>query len=172
VVPFIDKKIFSHSHSRAINTNLDRFAKNLLKKSGYKGEKGQNKLIPTLEQWKFDYLLIVGLGDSKKLTLEDLRRAAAQAVKEAEANKVKRVLSLLSLVSLPKQNVSAVVQALAEGSLLGGYRFEKFKGKKGDKLTLNTVSLVVSGATKPDGVKNVEMRGRRDGKGSGQHPFP
>lgn len=146
VVPFIDKKLFSHSHTRAINTNLERFTHNLLKKSGYKGEKGQNKLIPTLEQWKFDYLLVVGLGDSKNLTLEDMRKASAQAVKEADCNKAKRVLSLLSLVSVPKRDGGSVTQALAEGSLLAGYRFERFKGKKGDKPTVNTVSFVVSGA--------------------------
>jgi len=55
------------------------------------------------------------------------------------------VLSLLSLVAPPKKNNLALGQALAEGSSLANYRFEKFKGKKGEKLSLQSVSFVVSG---------------------------
>ena len=146
VLPFIDKKPLSHPSTRAINSKLEGVYKKILQKSGYKGEKGQNRLIPTLGKLPFDYLMIVGLGDLQKLNLEDLRRAAAQVAKEADGQKAKRVLSLLSLVSPPKQHGEAVAQALAEGSSLALYRFDKFKGKKGEKNSLQRVSFVVSGA--------------------------
>jgi leucyl aminopeptidase len=144
-LPFFDKKPFSHPATRSINSKLEGICKKILQRSGYKGEKGQNRLIPTFGKLHFDYVLVVGLGDLKKLTLEDLRRAAAQVAKEADSQKGKRILSLLSLVNPPKQGHEAVAQVLTEGTCLALHRFDKFKGKKGEKSKLQRVSFVVSG---------------------------
>ncbi|MDX1386937.1 MAG: leucyl aminopeptidase, partial [bacterium] len=145
VIPFIDKKLLSHSSLGFINKKFPELNK-LLKKAQFKGEAGSSRLVHTVGRLKFDYVLVVGLGEGKKLSAESLRKAAGLCAKEAKQNKIKKMVSLLSLVPVKKVKTKELGQALAEGTLLASYRFDKFKGKKGEKDTLAQVSFFLSGA--------------------------
>lgn len=145
VVPFVGNKLLDHKLLKPIYQKVPQVAK-WLKDSGFKGKAGSLKSIAPLSTTKFSQILVVGLGEKKKITLECLRRAAATAVKEAQANQVKKLVSALSLVEIDTANTKERGQALAEGSQLALYRFEKFKGKKGEKGTLTQVQFVVDGA--------------------------
>lgn len=145
VIPFIDKKLLSHSSLGFINQKFPDLGK-LLKKAQFKGDVGSGRLIPTLGKLRFEYVFVIGLGESKKLTAEVLRKAAGLCTKEAKQNKIKKMVSTVPLVPHQGMNPKEMGQALTEGTLLASYRFEKFKGKKGDKDTLSQVSFYISGA--------------------------
>lgn len=145
VVPFLDNKLLEHNLLKPLYQKLPQLAK-WLKDSGYKGKPGSVKTVATMGALNFSQVIVVGLGEKKKLKLEELRKAAALTAKEAQSHQVKKLVSALSLVELEDCTTQDIGQVLTEGSQLALYRFEKFKGKKGEKGSLNQIQFVVSGA--------------------------
>ncbi|MEE9281234.1 MAG: leucyl aminopeptidase, partial [Myxococcota bacterium] len=70
-------------------------------------------------------VIFVGLGQDRKLDPEGLRRAGGRAVKALVRAKAKRVALLVP--ALRRVAAADVAQALCEGLVLGGYRFDKYK---------------------------------------------
>ncbi|MBW9211398.1 leucyl aminopeptidase [Mumia sp. zg.B21] len=84
---------------------------------GFKGKKGDVALVPTSGAIKAGIVIAVGLGEEP--TSSDLRKAAARAIKAVHnASTV--------AVALPTADPDAV-RAVAEGVLLGGYRFDRYR---------------------------------------------
>ena len=73
------------------------------------------------------WLLIIGLGGREEADAERLRVAAALAAKEAG-----RLEASSIAWALPESaNDDTAAEALVTGTILGSYRFDRFKGKKG-----------------------------------------
>jgi leucyl aminopeptidase len=74
-------------------------------------------------------ILVVGLGERDKLDAERLRVAAAIAVKEATR------LELASLAWLPPDSLELelAAEAIVTGTILGSYRFDRFRRNDPDK---------------------------------------
>ncbi len=90
--------------------------------------------------------LLVGLGSAESLTIERLRRAAAQAARKAAK------VPLLAIYCPLEEHIKKIqavsfedcVTALAEGSLLASYKYDVFIGKKKEeaKPKLTEIKLV------------------------------
>ena len=108
----------------------------------------------------FKKLLLVGLGKKKDVTLETLRRAAGTAAKTG-----RELASELTIPFLPAgkaKGLDQAVQAVAEGLLMGGYRFLRYKTQGLDELkTLKGFTVLVEekGQVKPaqQGLKRAEV---------------
>jgi leucyl aminopeptidase len=83
-------------------------------------------------------VLVVGLGEAEELDAERLRVVAALAAKEA------RRLEAASLAwALPATDDGAVAAAaLVTGTILAGYRFDRFKREADDSPRLRTLTLL------------------------------
>ncbi len=73
-------------------------------------------------------LLVVGLGEREKLDAEKLRVLAALVAKEAA--KVEATSLAWALTDF--EDEAAAAEAIVTGTVLGAYRFDRFKGKGGD----------------------------------------
>jgi len=107
----------------------------------FKGEFGQTLLIP-LRSSKGEgprFVLLFGLGKKRGADIETLRKAGARLVQEiARLGFKEAVCEVFLSGKFGKKQASYV---LAEGALLGGYTWEKYKttgpaGKRGEKLRL------------------------------------
>lgn len=91
----------------------------------FKGKEGETALLYPGDAISASRLLLVGLGEREKFTLDKLRRAAATAAKKT------RSLGVAEMTLLPRSPESAdteqMAQAAAEGVILGLYRFRKHK---------------------------------------------
>jgi len=145
VLPFMDKKLFSHSFTDAINKKLDGLVIKLLRKEEFKGQLSETRLFATYGKVKFDYVLVVGLGASKELTIEKIRQATSRAAQAAEKLKCKTVVSLLPLACAKKMDPKELGQACGEGPSLGLHRFEKYKSKKNSDSSLRVLRYVLDG---------------------------
>lgn len=112
IVP--DDKSLSRTIRRAIESSLTMV--------GASAKSEQLTKIPPVAGVSAEMILAVGLGDmtEKDFGPENLRRAAGRAVLELTDNP--RVV-----ISLPAKSPSDVA-AIAQGALLGAYRFEDFRG--------------------------------------------
>jgi leucyl aminopeptidase len=102
----------------------------ILELEEYKGKEGEVFLYHTERKIRAPRLMLVGLGESKKLSLEAYRRAASTAAKSARDAHAGTVAFLL-----PPGPHSAAEKAtaLAEGAALGLYRYDKYLTGAGEK---------------------------------------
>ncbi|MGQ9887679.1 MAG: leucyl aminopeptidase [Aggregatilineales bacterium] len=86
-------------------------------------------------------VVMVGLGEKGKFTVECARRAAAQGLRKARELKAKTAATALpdSALSLPE-----AAEALAEGALLGLYSYHGQKSKQSDVPMPESLLLVVA----------------------------
>ena len=91
-------------------------------------------------------VLLIGLGEAKQADAEALRRAAAVAAKEAERLGVATVTCHVSeAVEKTVGGAEAAGAALAEGLVMGSYRFVELKSKR-DKPKCGSAALLGAGA--------------------------
>ncbi len=107
-----------------INKNFDqRFSdsyKDMLLKLGFSGEQDEVCLLPESKK------LFVG---SNSIEANDIRSASAVAVRALSRAKYKTAKMALYM---NHPECTSVARAQAEGLLLGGYKFEKYKSKKSE----------------------------------------
>lgn len=109
---------------------------------------------------KTSRLFIVGLGDSKKITIEKIRRAAATAAKKAKALKVASAVfdisAFESVRSFPSEEIAV---AISEASLLSLYKYDKYISpeKNGKKIT--TIKLCTT-STNTKAIQNGILTGQ------------
>ncbi len=84
-------------------------------------------------------VLVVGLGDGEP-TLEDLRRAAGAGVRSAAAQTESGAVSVA--VSFGADEPETLT-AMAEGALLGSYRFAPVSGKESEAHGVDAITLIV-----------------------------
>ena len=108
-VIMVIEKDFSHSFIHD---------KKLLKKSGFKGDQDETMLF--LEHDR----LYVGV---EKINSANIRTAAASAIRILLSTHYSHI-SIASYMN--SQNCTAMLRAMAEGLILGAYRFETYKSKK------------------------------------------
>ena len=77
-------------------------------------------------------VLLLGLGEQKKATLDTLRRAAAVAANRAVEMKVKRVSLALHRAFDERFEPMALGRAMAEGVYLGSYRYDEYVSENGN----------------------------------------
>ncbi|WP_039886082.1 leucyl aminopeptidase [Mobiluncus mulieris] len=95
--------------------------------AGVKGKAGEAWRTPTPHNFQAPFVIFAGLGDlyADCGATEVLREAAGAATRLAEAKEV-----VLSLPARSREETAAI----AEGALLGGYRFDKYLTKKPQRL--------------------------------------
>jgi leucyl aminopeptidase len=97
----------------------------------FKGKKGSVQVVYSAGAAKAKRVFLVGLGKKDALKTEQLRRSAAAATKRAAAMQLKSIA-----IYLPHfENISneEVAQAIAEGSRLSQYKFNKYITKQETK---------------------------------------
>ncbi len=100
----------------------DRALTQLVKDSGFRGAANESVFLPWGRQW----VLLVGLGKKEKLSLESLRQFAGTAAKILRGRGWKRAAFPLLTEKL-FGSIADSAQVLAEGALLGLYRYDKLK---------------------------------------------
>ncbi|AFY72498.1 leucyl aminopeptidase [Synechococcus sp. PCC 7502] len=87
-------------------------------------------------------VLLLGLGDRNKVTLETWRKASAQAVKWAEQNKCKTLALAFPLDNSKKEEEFATTQAIAEGIILAAHKDKRFKSDQKGNGKLENIEIL------------------------------
>ena len=107
----------------------------------FTGKEGQAVSLHTHGKIAAQRVAAIGIGkdEGADRTLEQLRTAAARAVKLAKAAGAKSLA-----LAVPSATDAAALQALAEGATLGAYVFDRYKQEK-KPLKLSRVDLLLEG---------------------------
>ena len=134
VLPLVqieDKKRALPGRAAALDRALGGRLSSVIESGDFRGKKDEKLLLYPDDALPAKRLLLVGLGEEAKLDAEALRCAAGQAVKEAAARRATKMT--LAVSALRRVRAPVAAQALAEGAILGGYRFDAYKEKNEDQ---------------------------------------
>lgn len=118
---------------KAIDKALEGHITKAFKNKLFEGKTGQTFIVDTYGRTPAEKIMLVGLGKKKEITLDRVRKAAARSAKALRNAGVKRYTSCLSETPVSKATTDQLAQAVAEGSILALYTFEKFKSEKSEK---------------------------------------
>ncbi len=138
-----------------------------LEANGCRGTLGQTFVLPATDGGPAT--LVVGMGPSGEVGPDQLRRAGA-AVARAAKRYPSVAVRLLDAVAEPARRPAAA-QGLAEGLVLGSYRFTTYKSEP-DPQPLERVVVIGGGGTRlrrGARARVAHRRRRRAGPGSGEH---
>jgi leucyl aminopeptidase len=112
--------------------------------------KGGFKKLATIHPEQPARVLVVGLGKREDLDAERLRIAASLVAKEAAKLKA----SSLAWLVPESDEAQSLAEGIVTGTILGGYRFDRFKGKSDDEPPTVLDSLTLIGpSTLADGAE-------------------
>ncbi len=160
VFPILDGKIEKNSDLDYLDQKLARLISETLKKETFKGKVGEIKSIHTHYKIKSPYILIVGLGETKKFDLENLRKACGKLSTAADVLKAKKIVLAGAESSEGLADFQEIAQAMTEGFILGTYRFTRYKSKQENHI-LSQVLFSTSSTSQSNlfkkGIKNGEI---------------
>lgn len=95
--------------------------------SRFKGKLGDTWVLDTHRKIPARYVIVTGLGKSEKMGPKALRRASAAAIRACVKLKIKTAATLLHGAGIGGFEPQAAARLLAEGAILGAYKFTKYK---------------------------------------------
>lgn len=117
----------------------------LIKLGDFKGKEGTTAIVYGDGKIAAGRLLLVGLGERKKATVDTLRRAAANAANKAVDMKARNISLALHRAFQGRFDLAVMGQVCAEGVYFGSYRYDEFvTGSENGRLDSLAVGLVDS----------------------------
>lgn len=138
---FQDAELFKQSIKQLQDDFASALSDAILLKD-FSGKENETLLLYSHNK-KIPRLLLVGLGESEKFTLEKLRRASATAAKQG-----KKLKSATLIIQFPevkhalKESVEEISVALTEGALLSLYKYDKYISKEKNEKQLQKIFLL------------------------------
>ncbi len=129
--------------TRALDKKLGGQLSDVRKSGEFSGTPNQATLVHTNGKVSAKRVLLVGLGTRETVTLERVRQAMGTAIKRARGVKAKGMACVMPDVPKTTERLDNVAQAIAEGTVLGDYRFtEYYTDHVEDRKTLQSCTLL------------------------------
>jgi leucyl aminopeptidase len=136
----------------AVDRALDGGISKLIEDGEITGKLGETTLIHTLGKMTPARVLVTGLGGQDSFTLDTVRKITAESCRRLRRVGVETVASIAHGAGIGGLETAAVGQAIAEGAILGLYRFDKYKSSDKDRKDLSELTIIESDATKTKGL--------------------
>lgn len=109
----------------------------------FSGKSKETLLLHSGRRLPAERILLIGLGKEKKASLDRLRQAAGTAASFLQGRRIDSFA--IDLPSLPLRGIepAAAAQAVIEGTLLGTYRFDRYRTENRGELAPEITSLLL-----------------------------
>ncbi|MHB9026310.1 MAG: leucyl aminopeptidase [Armatimonadota bacterium] len=146
----------------AVDGALEGWISHLIAEQEFKGKLNAVLELPTFGKIPAKRVLVVGLGKAEEFDAEKIRQVAASAIKQAKSRKARTVATLVHGAGIAGLPAEECAQALAEGTLLGVYSFDKYKTASKDEppVEIERILVVEHDAGKLAAVTQGVTRGR------------
>ncbi len=120
----------------ALDRALGGLISRLISDGEIRGRAGEFTLLHTPENAYRNFgprrVLVAGLGNADKFSLETVRTVAAESVRRLERSGIRKASTIAHGAGLGGLGAEECAVAIAEGTSLGGYRFDRYKSAPGD----------------------------------------
>jgi len=143
----------------AVDAALDGAIASVIADGECRGKDGELTLIRTLGKIAAPRVIVAGLGKSEKFTLDKVRSVSAGAARYARRLRCKTVATITHGAGIAGLDPEACAQAVAEGAILGLYRFDRHKKPKEDDVALEDLTIVEFDEGRLDALRKGVERG-------------
>jgi leucyl aminopeptidase len=109
-----------------LNDRLDGAIEGVIKLGDFKGKEGTSTVVYSNGRIGAERVLLVGLGEQKKATIDTVRKAAALAANKAVGMKAKTMAVAIHRAFGARFDLGLAAQAIAEGLYYGSFRYDEF----------------------------------------------
>lgn len=143
LIGFFEREKTLGSVSRELSPALAGQARAILQSKEFEGKHLQLSVIRSGTRAPLSRVMLVGLGKRRDCSLERIRQAAGRAVRQARDLGCARLSAVLFAGDQEGTATADWAQAMAEGAVLGLYRFHRYKteGKESKKSVKQLVLL-------------------------------
>jgi leucyl aminopeptidase len=128
-----------------LNSKLGGAIARVIKLGDFKGKEATTAVIYGNESIGAERIILIGLGEKKKATLDTVRKAAACVANQAVTIKAESVGLALHRAFGARFDLAAIGQVCAEGAYFGSYRYDEFVTQNEDgRLNSLRVELIDS----------------------------
>ncbi|PZC51094.1 MAG: leucyl aminopeptidase [Chloroflexi bacterium] len=121
---------------------LDGTISQLIQEDEITGKKNEVTLIHTLNKMPASRVMVVGLGEKAKFSSEVLRQVMGTAARRLRSVNVKRIASIAHGAGIGGMEATVSAQTIAEGALLGLYKFDKYKTLLNNRSSIDELAIV------------------------------
>ncbi|MHC4619194.1 MAG: leucyl aminopeptidase [Planctomycetota bacterium] len=151
--------------SRELNAGLDGAIERVMKLGDFQGKSGTGAIIYGNGEVGAKRVLLIGLGEKKKATLDTVRKAAAHAAKKSVAVKAESLSLALHRAFGGRFGLDVMGRIMVEGACFGSYRYDEFITKdENGRLDSLKVELVDSDSARTRSLNKGLAAGLRIGQ--------
>lgn len=143
LIGFFQDKLDLRNELKQLDSKLNNIISSYIKNSNFKGEKGELKNIYINKKLKS--IALAGLGDIGKYNFDILSNTIADASKRIRDSGAESFSIFLNSFNNGKFMEGEIVEKIVLGSLMGLYKFNKYKTKDKDKIKcVKQITLIAS----------------------------
>ncbi len=132
----------------AVDEALDGAISKLIAQGDIRGKSGEVTIIHTFGKIASPRVVVAGLGKAKDFDVDAIRNLSANLARALRKPGISTLATIAHGAGVGGIEAGASAQAIAEGSLLGAYRFLKHKAKDDDRTELASLTIVEDDAAK------------------------
>ena len=117
----------------AVDKAMSGAISSLIEEKGFEGKLGEWLAFPTFGKIKAKNVAVMGLGKREAFGTDAVRKVGAHIIRAGREQRAGTIVTILHGAGIGGMNPKAAAQALAEGALLGSYRFKDYKGAQSKK---------------------------------------
>ena len=125
-----------------VDKSLDGAISQLINEGEIKGKKSELTLIHTLGKLPTPRVLVVGLGKQAEFGLDTIRDVTGTALRRLRSVGAATVATIVHGGGIAGLEPESCAQAIAEGAVMGLYRFDRLKKADEDQKQIDSVTLV------------------------------
>ncbi|HEV8574836.1 MAG TPA: leucyl aminopeptidase [Dehalococcoidia bacterium] len=146
----------------AVDRSLDGGISALIAEGEIKGKAGEVTLVHSLGKIPSPRVLVAGLGKQDKFTTNVIRDLMGTSLRRARGAGATTVATILHGAGIAGLDPEECAQAIAEGAVLGTYRFRRYKDNSNgdDPKEMATISIVEADKSKLEAVRRGIERGK------------
>ena len=143
----------------AVDAALDGAVSQLIGDGEIRGERGELTLIHTLGKMTSPRVLVVGLGKASEISTEVVRSVAASSCRRLDRAGVETAATITHGAGAGGLDARASGRAIAEGGVMGMYRFDKYKTSSEDRRGIRELTIVEFDAGKVQDLEEAAAEG-------------
>lgn len=148
----------------AVDSALGGAISQLIEDGEIKGKLGETTLIHTLGKMTPSRVIVVGLGKADDFSSDRVRSVAAASYRALRSANVTSAATITHGAGIGGLDVKDSARSLAEGFVMGSYRFDKHKSGGNDESKLSEISVIESDSSKIEALEAGVAEGRVIGK--------
>ncbi len=142
----------------AVDAALGGAISQLIRAEEVTGKWGEQTLIHSLGRLRAERVLLMGLGKPEELTVDRVRVVAAEAARALRKIGARRIGTIVH--GAGGLEAAQATQAMVEGTLLGLYRFTRYKTNNDHAKSIERMTIVERDATRLAAMKAAVRQGR------------